>query len=131
MSAWEVVFASLGLLSIGGLGSWFLLRPQIRKLRAETSKAVVEAAVAEESAEDEHWNAIVRAQVDVLITPLQSEVTGLRNRVADLEGKFAALNLRYWRAIDHIRSTRRWVDMWHPDAQPPPPSVPEEIADDL
>jgi len=131
VSAWEVVFASLGLLSVGGLGSWFLLRPQIRKLRAETSKAVVEAAVAEESAEDEHWNAIVRAQVDVLITPLQNEVTGLRNRVADLEGKFAALHLRYWRAIDHIRSTRRWVDTWHPDAQPPPPSVPEEIADDL
>ncbi len=131
MSAWEVVFASLGLLSVGGLGSWFLLRPQIRKLRAETSKAVVEAAVAEESAEDVHWNAIVRAQVDVLITPLQNEVTGLRNRVADLEGKFAALHLRYWRAIDHIRSTRRWVDTWHPDAQPPPPSVPEEIADDL
>lgn len=131
MSAWEIVFASLGLLSIGGLGSWFLLRPQIRKLRAETSKAVVEAAVAEETAEDEHWNAIVRAQVDVLITPLQNEVTGLRNRVADLEGKFAALHLRYWRAIDHIRSTRRWVDTWHPDSQPPPPSVPDEIADDL
>lgn len=131
MSAWEVIFASLGLLSIGGLGSWFLLRPQIRKLRAETSKAVVEAAVAEDSAEDEHWNAIVRAQVDVLITPLQNEVTGLRNRVAELEGKFAALHLRYWRAIDHIRSTRRWVDTWHPDAQPPPPSVPDEIADDL
>jgi hypothetical protein len=131
VTGWEIVFASLGLLSVGGLGSWFLLRPQIRKLRAETSKAVVEAAVAEDSAEDEHWNAIVRAQVDVLITPLQNEVTGLRNRVADLEGKFAALHLRYWRAIDHIRSTRRWVDTWHPDAQPPPPSVPDEIADDL
>ena len=131
MNAWQIVLAVLTLVGAGGFGSWFLLRPQIKKYRADTAKAIVEAAVAEDSAEDEHWNAIVRAQVDVLITPLQNEVTGLRNRVADLEGKFAALHLRYWRAIDHIRSTRRWVDTWHPDAQPPPPSVPEEIADDL
>jgi len=131
VSAWEIVFASLGLLGIGGFGSWFLLRPQIRKLRADTSKAIVEAAVAEDAAEDEHWNTLVRAQVDVLITPLQNEVKGLRTRVTELEGKFAALHIRYWRAIDWIRSARRWADTWHPESQPPPPTVPPEIADDL
>lgn len=139
MSGWAVAFGILGVLTAsGGVVSWFTLRPMLRKHRADTSKTIIDAAVAErsqnlaeDSAEDEHWNSIVRAQVDVLITPLQNEVKGLRTRLEELESKFAALHIRYWRAIEWIRHALRWIDTFAPDAKPPPPNIPPEIADDL
>lgn len=100
----------------GGLIVWFKLRPEIRLLRANAKKADVDAAVAEDAADDAHWTAIIKAQTEAVVQPLRLEVTDLRAEVASLRTEVELVRTRYWRAIAHIRALMTWISRNHPDS---------------
>lgn len=127
MSAWEIIFAILGLLSVGGFASWFYIRPQIRKYRAETNKAIVDAAVAEESAEDEHLKTVVQFLVD----PLKRRVDDLETEVGQLREEVRTVRKKYYKLVDWARDVMTWARVWPVEGRPPMPTVPAEVLDDL
>lgn len=114
----------------GGVVVWVKLAPEIRKLRSEARKTDVDAAVAEDRAEDEHWAAIVRAQTEAVVQPLRQEVDGLRAEVSSLRTEVELVRTRYWRAINHVRALLSWIHRHHPDPTGLP-SAPVEIANDI
>ena len=114
----------------GGLLVWVKIGPEIRKLRAEAKRVDVDAAVAEDRAEDEHWAAIVRAQTEAVVQPLRQEVTDLRTEVASLRTEVELVRTRYWRAISHIRSLMTWIHRHHTDPAGLPTAA-AEIAPDI
>lgn len=114
----------------GGLIVWFKLRPEIRLLRSNAKKVDVDAAVAEETADDAHWKAIIAAQTEALVQPLRNEVTELRTEVASLRTEVELVRTRYWRAIAHIRALMTWINRHQPEAVGlPAPSA--EIVNDI
>lgn len=109
--------------------------PEVRKFRAETKKVDIDAALATDKAEDEHWRDIVTAQTEALVKPLREEVAGGRAEISQLRTEVAQLRLevetfrtRYWRAIDHIRVLRGLLKRNSTDALP---AAPSEIAADI
>lgn len=117
--------------TIGG-GTVVLLKfwPEIRMLRATAKKTDVDAAVAEDRAEDEHWTAIVKTQTEAIVEPLRREVEGLRAEVSTLRTEVELVRTRYWRAIAHIRALATWIHRHSPEpvGLPTPPA---EIANDI
>lgn len=133
MSPTSPVFAILSVIGFlitasGGLVVWFRLRPDIKKLRAETRRVDLDAALAGDKAEDEHWEAIVRTQVDVIVTPLRQEVTELRAEVSALRTEVETFRTRYWRAIAYIRTL---LALHGRHSSEPAPTAPSEIAADI
>lgn len=128
---WGIVLQ--GMAAVGGLTGLALLvklLPEIRKMRSETRKTDVDAAVAEAAADDAH----LKTLVDALVNPLRDEVTRLRGRIESLEGEVETLRgvqRRYFRLLDWARSVIAWAKGWHADAEPPLPTIPPEIAEDL
>lgn len=130
--SWAEVFSALGVLGgAGSVATIVLLWPRIRKLRADTRKVDIDAAVAEDTADDAHWKAIVEAQTKSLLEPMQAELKRQGEKIADLERDFRALSSKYWAAVGWIRAALAWTRIWHADAQPPPPAVPPEIQPDV
>lgn len=128
MSAWEIIFATLSILGLGGgATAWFMLRPQMAKLRAETKKAVVDAATTEDRSEDEHLKTIV----EYVVEPLKNEVVGLRREVAELKDQLQSWSKRYRLALDWIQQVVAWKRAFHPDIDPPMPTLPPEVQEDL
>lgn len=111
----------------GGLGAFFLLRPQIRKLRAETNKSRIDAAVAEDSAEDEHLKTVV----EFVVGPLKREVTELRTEVASLREEVRTVRKKYYKLLDWARDVRTWARVWPAEDRPPLPTLPTEVLDDI
>lgn len=134
------IFTALG--AIGGLGAiatLILLGPNIRKIRAEAGKARVDAAVAEDRAEDDHWRDIVTAQTEALVKPLRDEVerlgtelASLRRELHDVRDQRDQERHRYRSAIGYVRVLLAWIRNHnggtHPMDLPVPPS---EIAGDV
>lgn len=114
----------------GGLIVWIKVGPEIRKLSADARKVDVDAAVAEDAADDAHWKAIIAAQTEALVQPLREEVVQLRGDVASLRSEVELVRTRYWRAIAHIRGLLTWIHRTHPDS-PGLPIPPAEIAADI
>jgi len=128
MDGWAIAFGILTVLTAGGgVTAWFYIRPTIRKHRAETHKAVVEAAVAEGAADDEHLKTIV----GYVVEPLKERVDDLEQEVSRLRDEVRTTRKKYFRLVDWARDVRAWVRLWYPDAQPPLPSLPAEVIDDL
>lgn len=121
----------------GGLLAWFKLGPEIRKLRSEARRSDVEAAVAEDKAEDDHtaaltarYRELIAEQTEALVQPLRAEVTTLRTEVASLRTEVELVRTRYWRAIAHVRALLGWIHRHHPDPTGLP-AAPVEIANDI
>lgn len=127
MNGWEIAFGILGVASVGGVASWFYIRPQIRKYRAETNKAIVDAAVAEETAEDAHLKTVV----EFLVDPLKRRVDDLENEVGQLREEIRTVRKKYYRLVDWARDVITWARLWPVEGRPPMPSVPSEVLDDL
>lgn len=126
-----VLSVGASIVTIGGtVFAWFKIRPEIQRLRAETRKVDVDAAVAEDRAEDEHWAAIVRAQTEAVVQPLRQEVIDLRTEVASLRTEVELVRTRYWRAITHVRALLTWIHRHH-DQPTGLPVAPTEIAADI
>ena len=114
----------------GGLIVWVKIGPEIRGMLAQARKTDVDAAIAEDAADDAHWKAIIAAQTEALVQPLRNEVTELRTEVASLRTEVELVRTRYWRAIAHIRALMTWISRHQPDAVGlPAPSA--EIVNDI
>lgn len=130
MTGWAAAFTILVALAGGGGATWFLVRRQARKLGAETTKLEVESAIAFTGAADDRLLDIIKSQTEDIVKPLQEEVGRLRGDVASLRAEVATLS-RLWRlALDWIRNVQAW-SRFHRDLDPPLPSLPPEIADEL
>jgi len=128
MTTLQAVFALFGALGLGGgATAWFYVRPMIRKHRAEAHKTDVEAAASESAAEDEHLKTVV----GFVVEPLKDRLGELEAEVAQLRVEVTSARRKYFRLIDWARDVLAWKRVWHPDAQPPMPTLPPEISDDL
>lgn len=124
MQAWEIIFTVLGLLGIGGTATaWFLLRPQVRKLDAEARKASVDADAVQRAAEDNH--------LKIAVEYLRSEVEALQSDMTDMKERFAQQNRRYRMVLEWVRNVLQWQRVFHPQIDPPMPSIPDELLDDI
>lgn len=132
-SLFEVTFQFLsilgGIVTIGGgLIAWFRLRPELQQMRANAAHTLVQSAVSEDAAEDAHWQAIIKAQAEAVVSPLRDEVEALRGEVRVLRAEVEAHRVRYLRAITYIRVLLAWAR--HPstsDAPAPPPELAVDI----
>lgn len=112
----------------GGLLAWFRLRPELNALRAQARHTLVQASVSEDAAEDAHWQAIIKAQAEAVVTPLRDEVEALRTEVRVLRAEVEAHRVRYLRAIAYIRNLLAWSRHPHlTDVPPPPPELAVDI----
>lgn len=132
MTGVQTVFAALGVLGGGtGIAALVILWPNIQKIRAEAGKTRVEAAVAEDAAEDAHWEAIVRAQTEALIQPLKEEVERQGREIAALREEVGRITHRYRSAIGYIRLLSAWIAQHHGAHPMDLPVAPSEIASDI
>lgn len=130
MTALTTVFVALGALgSLGGIATLIVAWPTIRKMRAETRKVDVEAAVAEDAGHDARWQAMLKEQRESLIDPLSKEVERLSGEVEQLREGLRSMTSRYRAAIRTLRAYVAWIAEHMPDETPPP--IPPELADDL
>lgn len=113
----------------GALFAWFKLRPELRKLRSETNKVDVDAALAVEERDDEHWREIVTTQTEAIVQPLRAEVERLSREVASLRTEVETFRTRYWRAITYIRMLLAWNG--RSGSVEAVPIAPSEIAGDI
>lgn len=128
MTVMEFIITTLGILGVGGGGAaWFLLRPQIKKLKAEAGRAAVEAEVAEDRSDDEHLKTVV----EYVIKPLKQELQDLRTEVVAMRAQMDAQARRYRSLLGWTRKVFAWQQMWHPNVDPPLPSLPPDIADEI
>lgn len=137
MNAGEFVGALVSGSIFGGIAALLVAIPQIRKIRSEARKSDVDAAVAEDRADDEHWAAIIQTQAEAVVRPLREELdrvsakaAALEQRLDRMQADFDTLRTRYWRAISHIRSLMTWIHRHHTDPDSLP-SAPAEISADI
>lgn len=128
---------------IAGLIAWRKYGPEIRHLSADTRRTVAEAVAIEESAEDAHWQALIKTQTESLLQPLAAEVARLTQKSAEQDAKISELETvvksiqrRYRLTLDALRAYIRYglalVALLPADVpSPPPPAIPNEIADDM
>lgn len=125
-------FQWLGSGGVAALVSLVMLWPQIQKARADAGKARVDAAVAEDTAEDAHWQAIVTAQTEAVVKPLREEVERLSRKVTSLEERVEQISQRYRSAIGYVRILLAWIRRHHQTDHPMDlPVAPAEIAGDI
>lgn len=137
MTWWQTVLSIVG--ALGGattLVTLATLGPTIRRARAEARRADVDATVAEDSAEDAHWRALLQAQVELVVQPLREEIARLGREVEAARADAAAARAevtqhrtRYWRAITYIRTLLSLLARHAPHAIVPAP--PPEISTDI
>lgn len=128
---------------VGAVIAWRKLGPEMRQLTANTRRTVLESALAEDSADDEHFRTMIATQAEFILAPLKAEVERQGRKLADqdtrineLEGQVKSFRRRYRLALDtllaHIRHNLTIVRLIPADvAIPPPPLVPNEIAEDF
>lgn len=75
--------------------------------------------------------AMLKAQFEFLMKPLQDEVTRLRTEVRELREQINAQGARYTRLVAYTKLLREWVARHVTDQQPPPPQPPEDLLSDL
>lgn len=115
----------------GGLIVWFKLRPEIRLLRANAKKADVDAAVAEDAADDAHWAAIVKTQTEAIVQPLRQEVERQGAEIVELRKEVREIRMTYRSALAYIRTLLAWIGRQHHGYPSDLPGAPAEIAADI
>ena len=150
MSPGQIFITTLITVLAGAIVALAKVVPEIRHLRATTRQALVDAETSEGAQDDAHWEAIIRAQTEALLTPLTKEVerqgekivrqdkkiSDQDQKITDLERQMRSIQYRYRLALDHLRDYVRYslllVGLLHPDVTPPPPpSIANEIAEDI
>jgi len=126
VSGWGAAITILVALAGGGGAAWFLLRPQIKKLRAEAEKIDVDTRLVAAAAEDAHLKTIV----DYVVKPLREELHEVREKLTALESQVNTISRRYRMALEYVRQVLVW-SRWHKDLDPPLPQAPPEILDEI
>lgn len=133
MSGGSWVFQWLAPSGAAGLVTVATLYWTIKKMRAEAGKITVDAAIAEDTAEDAHWRIMIETQTSALIQPLALEVARQGDEIAQLRKELAEVReerdterSRYRSAMGYIRVLYTWVlknaGGTHPMDLPTPPS---------
>lgn len=104
--------------------------PEIRNLRAQAKKADVDAAVAEDAADDAHWKAIITAQTEALLDPLRGEVARQGAEIVELRKEVREIRRIYGTALAYIRVLLSWIRARHDDPADLP-APPADIAADI
>ncbi len=137
MSAGTVAIGTLAVALIGAVIAIAKLLPEIRQMRATTHRSNVDAAVARDEREDEHLALVIRTQAEFMLAPLKDDLVDLRSRVRELEAQVQSMRVKYKSALSVIRTHVRHVVALagilndHSIQYPAPPSIPNDIADDL
>ncbi len=93
-------------------------------------KAGVEAhEVSEDDAIASRWEALSKAQIEVLLDPLRARLGEVEAKVTALETELDASRKKYWTAIPYIRVLIALLHRHAPDVIPP--SAPANIAEDI
>lgn len=127
-----VLSVATSVVTIGG-GALVLVKvwPEIRKLRAEAKKTDVDAAIAEDAADDAHWKSIIATQTEALIQPLTARIEAQDARIEQLERKVDAVSRSYRSALTYIRTLLAWIGRHHNGYPDTLPGAPAEIAADI
>lgn len=131
LSMWQtVVTASFGFggTAAGAYGAWHANRT---KHRYEADNATRDDAREAERLIDERWQAYtsgLRADVELLLDPMRTQIAGLTAKVTALEAALDEMRARYRVAVDHIRELHRWADT---DRAAPFPALPAPIANEV
>lgn len=110
----------------------------IVQARTDRKKGIGELEVAQDDAIAQRWQAIVEAQAESLITPLdkridkmKAEMEVMERKIESLETELTASRAKYWRAIMYIRRLQTYIIRHLPEGQLHPPDPPKDIADDI
>lgn len=151
---WGPVIISL--VGGGGIGATAMLikaRADARAIRAGADQTVVQTALSEGAADDEHWKAIIATQTEVtkvLLEPLTKKVVDQDAKIAAqdrkidaqdrkidaLEVEVRSVRRRYRDArealLEFVRYTARLVHLLQEAGipAPPPPTIPTDIDQD-
>jgi len=126
---------TVGVLSIvfggGGVAALY-------KARKDHRLGVRQQETAEDAAWDERWKGLIKAQAEAVVAPLERRVTAQGQlieqqgrKIETLETELGSLRTRYWRSIHYIRDLLAWIAKHMPNADPPPPVTPADIAEDI
>lgn len=130
----------IGLVSGGGItgvGALLKAKADARAIRATADQTVVQTALAEGGAEDDHWRLLIETQTTALIAPLREEVERLVRRVEELDQQVSRIRRRYQLALDVIRAYVRYSALLVSllagagVSAPPPPPIPSDIDEDF
>lgn len=136
---WGAIFSAFGTLGgIGGIATLLLIWPRLRKMRADTKKVDIDAALAQDAAQDAAWRSIIEVQTAALLGPMRDElkrqgehIKTQDGRITELEVQLTAARAKYWVAIRWIRAALLWAHRWHPNSKPEVPALPVEIQADV
>lgn len=110
----------------------------IVQARTDRKKGIGELEVAQDDAIAQRWQAIVEAQAESLIAPLdkridkmKAEMEVMERKIESLETELTASRAKYWRAIMYIRRLQTYIIRHLPEGQLHPPDPPKDIADDI
>lgn len=122
--AWMSIVLTLFGLVLGGGGIAAILKARWdRKAGVESHEVVEDDAIAA------RWEALSRAQIDMLLNPLRDRLSEVEAKVTALEAELNASRKKYWTAIPYIRVLLGLLHRHAPDVTPP--SVPASIAEDV
>lgn len=131
MNSWPTIIAiltALGAVAAGfGLHRLWTVRSERKKNNADAGKATAEATVALATAEDDHLDTLVNS----IIKPLREELDRVRVEVAELRADVQTVSRRYRVLAEWARQVLAWQRSFHKDIDPPMPTLPPEIAEDL
>lgn len=121
---WVTVFVAIATLVFGGGGVAALMKAHWDR------QAGIEAhEVDEDDAITRHWEALSKAQIEVLLNPLRERLTEVEQTVKRLETELDASRKKYWTAIPFIRVLLAMLHRHVPDVALPP--IPASIAEDI
>lgn len=122
--SWVTVMLVLGPILIGGGGITAFL-----KARWDRRAGVQAHEVEEDDAIVQRWEALTKAQVEMLLNPLSSRLATLEEKVRELEAALEVSRKKYWTAIVYVRALLTLLHRHASTVSPPPP--PAYIADDI
>lgn len=118
-----ILLALLGtLLGTGGIAA-------ILKARYDRKQGIESHEVVEDDAIASRWEALSKAQVEVLLNPLRERLSEVEGKVKALEVELDASRKKYWTAIPYIRVLLGLFHRHAPEVALPP--IPVNIAEDV
>lgn len=138
MNTWlPIAFGVLGTGGGGfGLYQWLRFRTDVRSVNANTDLSVVEAAKLIVEGGDARSVNMAKAQMELIVLPLEKRVDRLDKEVRDLHEEVRTVRGRYRLAMDGLRAFTKYAATLAGLLNqagvtfPPPPPLPAEIDND-